>query len=187
MTTDIRISVEFWDHPKTKKLEKRLGIEAVKNLQILWMWTAKNKPTGVLENMDIEDIELAARWDGDSGAFVENLVDLKLLDAREISISNDPLTTVNDPLTTRSTKINGVGYRYKIHDWRSHNPWAAESQTRSEKARFSRLAYVCPEVHSVLMQTGQVSITKAEYEQVLADYEKNKPGNPRKQRKPTNA
>lgn len=110
MTTDIRISVEFWDHPKTKKLEKRLGLEAVKNLLILWMWTAKNKPSGVFENMDIEDIELAARWNGDSGILVKNLVELKFLDAFKSKNPNEPLTTVDESFNPCSST-----YSYTIN------------------------------------------------------------------------
>jgi len=160
MTTDIRISVEFWDHPKTIKLQTRLGLEAVKNLQLLWMWVAKNRPDGILSRMDDEDVELASRWHGEPGAFLKTLANLKFLE-----------------------KSNEV---YTIHDWRSHNPWAAESATRSDKARFSRLAYICPEMHSLLATKGQNHISKAEYEQLMADYKKGRPGNVTKIRRANN-
>lgn len=157
MTTDIRISVEFWDHPKTIKLQSRLGLEAVKNLQILWMWAAKNRPDGELSRMDNEDIEIAARWSGESGLFIQSLVDLNFLEVSE-----------------RNT--------FTIHDWRCHNPWAAEAATRSDKARFSRLAYICPEIHSQLINKGQNHISKAEYENLMAAYKKSQPVNGTKQR-----
>lgn len=160
MNTDIRISVEFWDHPKTKKLEKQLGIEAIKSLQILWCWTAKNRPDGVLKNLDDEDIELVSKWSGEPGLFVKTLVKLRFLD----------------------NEINGVNGVKFVHDWRCHNPWAAEAQTRSDKARFSRLAYVCPEMHSTLSAAGQNSISKEEYEEIMANWKKAQPVNNRKQR-----
>ena len=60
--SDIRLSVDFFQHPKTIKLERRLGIEGVKALLSLWMWDAQNRPDGVLSGMDPEDIEIAAGW-----------------------------------------------------------------------------------------------------------------------------
>jgi hypothetical protein len=183
MTTDIRISVEFWDHPKTIKLEKHLGLEAVKSLQILWIWAAKNRPDGVLVNMDDEDVELAAKWSGETGKFTAELVDLNFLESHEIRKPNVTLTTVNDSFNENQRRCSGVKIRYSIHSWRSHNPWAAESKNRSEKARFSRLAYVCPEIHSQLLAKGQNSITKDEYEQILADFKKMQSATPRNKRK----
>lgn len=71
MNTDIRLSVGFWQHPKTRKLIKRLGLEAIRSLQILWLWAAQNRPDGVLSGMDWEDIELAADWQGEERAFFD--------------------------------------------------------------------------------------------------------------------
>ena len=47
MNNDIRLSVEFFDHPKTVKLQRRLGVGAVICLQRLWIWTAQNRSNGV--------------------------------------------------------------------------------------------------------------------------------------------
>lgn len=69
MNCDIRLSTEFWQHPKTRKLAKRLGLEGVRSLQILWLWAARNRPDGNLGGMDWEDIELAADWQGEERAF----------------------------------------------------------------------------------------------------------------------
>ena len=60
MNTDIRIAIDFWQHPKTKKLIRRVGIEGIRSLQILWTWAANNKSDGDLAGLDEEDIELAA-------------------------------------------------------------------------------------------------------------------------------
>lgn len=95
MNTDIRLSTEFWDHPKTVKLERRLGLQGPKSLQILWSWAAKYHPDGRLEGEDIEAIEIAAKWPGDEGKFVETLLALRWLDLD--------------------------GETYCLHDWREFN------------------------------------------------------------------
>lgn len=109
MNTDIRLSVEFFDHPKTVKLQRRLGLEAVISLQRLWLWAAQNRASGKLSNMDGEDIEIAAKWAGECGVFTSELVSLGWLDEE--------------------------GGAYSLHDWTEHNPWQAEANARSEKAR----------------------------------------------------
>ena len=109
MNTDIRLSVEFFNHPKTVKLQRRLGLEAVICLQKLWLWAAQNRPEGRLSNMDAEDIEIAAKWGGDNGSLCSTLVSLGWID-----------------------EANG---HYMLHDWEEHNPWQAEAEARSEIAR----------------------------------------------------
>jgi hypothetical protein len=44
--TDIRLSVDFFDHPKTVKLERRHGLPGLKALLVLWKWAAKNRTSG---------------------------------------------------------------------------------------------------------------------------------------------
>lgn len=108
MNSDIRLSVGFWSHPKTKKLIKRLGLEGVRSLQILWLWAAQNKADGLLTSMDWEDIELAADWQGQERKFFEQCINVWI------------------------DEIDGV---YILHDWEEHNPWQAEAAARSEQAR----------------------------------------------------
>ena len=108
MNIDIRLSVGFWSHPKTKKLVKRLGLDGVRSLQILWLWTAQNKADGHLTTMDWEDIELAADWQGEEGKFFEHCL---------------------------GVWIDEVDGGYVLHDWEEHNPWQAEAAARSEQAR----------------------------------------------------
>ena len=62
MNTDIRLSVGFWQHPKAKKTARRLGLEGIRSLQVLWLWSTQYRPDGNLSGMDWEDIELAADW-----------------------------------------------------------------------------------------------------------------------------
>jgi hypothetical protein len=59
---DIRLSIGFWDHPKTGRLIRRLGLQGAISLQILWLWSTQHRPDGVLSGLDAEDIEFAARW-----------------------------------------------------------------------------------------------------------------------------
>lgn len=108
MNTDIRLSVGFWSHPKTKKTARRLGLDGVRSLQILWLWAAQNRPDGNLSGMDWEDIELAADWQGEERAFFELCLGMW---------------------------IDETPDGYALHDWQEHNPWQAEADARSEKAR----------------------------------------------------
>jgi len=109
MNKDIRVSVTLPTHPKTIKLMRRLGDRAFYCLIRLWTFVGQNKPDGILNNMDSEDIEIAADWQGSPGEFVETLIDIKFLD-----FENET---------------------YKIHDWEDHNEYAAHAQARSEKAK----------------------------------------------------
>ena len=140
MNTDFRLSIDFWQHPKTKKLARRAGLEGVRSLQILWAWAACNRPSGSLTGMDSEDIELAADWNGDAGAFVKALDELHWLDRTE----------------------NG----YALHDWQEHNPWAADAEARGDKARLSRLRQVDPVAYAQLVASGKTAISQREYEEL---------------------
>ncbi len=108
MNTDVRLYTGFWQHPKTKKMVKRLGLEAARSLQILWLFTAQNKSDGLLSGMDWEDIELAADWQGEEHAFFDYCL---------------------------GVWIDETNQGYAIHDWEEHNPWQAEAAARSEQAR----------------------------------------------------
>lgn len=107
MNIDIRLSLDFFDHPKSKKLKKRLGLEGVMALLKLWAWTAGNRPGGMLTGLDAEAVELAADWDGEEGAFVSTLLDLRLLD-----------------------DVDGT---FSIHDWEDHQAYASKSEERSRR------------------------------------------------------
>lgn len=110
---DARISVGLPAHPKTKKLIRRLGDGGAWRLVCLFLWVASNKPDGNLVGMSGEDIELAADWMGEEGAFIGALKQVGFIDGEE-----------------------GV---YRIHDWSEHNPWAAGSDARAEKSRWLAL------------------------------------------------
>ena len=64
MNNDIRISCSFPEHYKTKKLIAIAGHAAPFSLISLWVYAARNKPDGFLDNMDNFDIEIASNWTG---------------------------------------------------------------------------------------------------------------------------
>ena len=107
--SDFRLHVGYFDHPKIVKLERRVGEGAVLAHIKLMSRAAVDRPNGILSNMDIEDIAIMSKYKGDADAFVQTLVDLRLLDVD--------------------------GDTYALHNWDKHNPWAAGATERSEKAR----------------------------------------------------
>ena len=113
MTPDARISTSLPAHPKTKKLIKRLGFESAWRLVCLFLWVASNRSDGDLSGMSTEDIELAVDWSGDEGEFVSGLLAVGFLEGEDGS--------------------------FQVHDWEEHNPWAAGSEARSEKAKWAAL------------------------------------------------
>lgn len=135
---DIRIDVEFFTHPKTVKLERRLGLEAVKALMVLWTWAARNRPDGDLSGLENEDIEIAAGWTGEVNKLASTLNALGWLDG--------------EPGTLR------------LHEWQEHNPWVAEMQSRSDKARLSRMAQTHPVLYAQLVEAGATGISREGYE-----------------------
>lgn len=68
--TDIRLKCGFHDHPKTVKLIRKIGFEGVFSLTKLWCWAAENRPKGDLSGLDVDDIEIAAGWNGEQGKFL---------------------------------------------------------------------------------------------------------------------
>ena len=141
MAVDIRLNVEFFRHPKTVKLKNRLDLDGVVSLIKLWMWAAKNRPEGLLSNLSIEDIEIAAEWQGKPGVLHGTLVTLRWLD------------TVTDE----------GNETYALHDWRDHNEWAAGAVDRGDRARFSRMASTHPDLYARLAAEGRDYITRDEY------------------------
>ena len=139
MNTDIRLSVGFWQHPKTRKTAKRLGLEGVRSLQILWLWAAINRPDGNLSGMDWEDIELAADWQGEEQSFFDFCMGIWIDDAPQ---------------------------GYVLHDWKDHNSWASEADERSDKARFSRLATVNREAYDQMKAAGINAVSKDDYDRL---------------------
>ncbi|MEM5785834.1 MAG: hypothetical protein AAGU11_00870 [Syntrophobacteraceae bacterium] len=143
MNTDIRVSVDFWDHHKTRKLIKKLGVEAAVSLQRIWMYAAKYRPDGNLEGMDEEDILFAAQFSGrNSGQFVNTLLELRWID-----------------------RVDGF---YQLHDWNDHNSWVCGTKERSNAARFIRMAKTHPDLFKKLKEEGCTEISREDYEALIA-------------------
>ena len=108
MNGDIRLSTAFFSHPKTIKLQRRLGDAGIVALLKLWTFTAQYRPQGILNNVSDEDLIIATGYED-----VTNLIQT-LLDLRFVEKENDWL---------------------KIHDWEVHNRYCFFSDIRSEIAR----------------------------------------------------
>ncbi len=106
---DIRVSIGFLDHPKTFKLKKLLGPSGVESLLRLWFFAAQSKTDGLFFEMKPSDIEIAAKWKGRHGRFVNALLEVKFLDVK-----------------------NGI---YSLHDWAEHNGYVIHSKQREDRAR----------------------------------------------------
>lgn len=109
MNRDIRLVIGYFDHPKTIKLKRILGLEAVESHIRLLMFAAQYKPSGIFAEMTADDIEIAGNWTGQPGALVEQLLAVRLLEKD--------------------------GETFHLHDWKDHNGYAAHAQERKEQAR----------------------------------------------------
>jgi hypothetical protein len=136
MAQDFRIAVGFFRHHKTRKLERRLGLEGVVALLRLWEYAAEFRTRGDLYGMTVEDIELAVGWDSEA-SLVSTLVEVSFL-------------------------VEEVG-GFALHDWQVHNPWVAEAEDRSAIARLSRLHRENPEMAVQLKTEGRKGLTAEEY------------------------
>jgi hypothetical protein len=152
---DIRLSVGFPHHPKTIKLERRLGFQGIRSLLSLWTWAAQNRPEGnlggandrsttVQRPLDEEDIEIVAQWPGEPGAFVATLVALGWLDQ--------------------------TAHGYCLHEWQQHNPWVAAATNRGDKARFSRMAKTHPDLYKSLCEQGIREVSADEFARLKANW-----------------
>lgn len=106
---DIRLSLGFLDHYKTKRLQAALGADAVLSLIRLWCWTSENRSKGELTAIDDEAIEIISGWQGESTAFLTHLVKVGFLKKGR--------------------------HHYRVHDWAEHQGFAYYAKERSQKAR----------------------------------------------------
>lgn len=111
MADDARISTALPRHPKTVKLQRRLGAPACWSLVCLFLWVAENRSDGDLSGLTAEDIEIAAGWSGTAGEFARTLSEVRFLDGEDGSL--------------------------RVHDWTEHNPWAANRGRRIEAAKLA--------------------------------------------------
>lgn len=151
MNSDIRLSVDFFSHPKTIKLLRRLGADGVLCLQRLWLFAARHRADGRLVDMDAEEIEIASGWSNDMltnrstvvngvNHFVDTLVELRWLDVED-----------------------GV---FELHGWLDRNGYAASAYDRSDKSRFSRMAKTHPQIYADLKAKGFSAISSDYYKKL---------------------
>ena len=145
MNTDYRTPTSFYNDIRTARLQRRLGDSGIAALTFLWCYTALYKAEGILADMDDEDIEFAAKWNGEKGKLVPTLLELEYLDQLQ----------------------DGT---YAVHEWAETNSWAADADNRSDKARLSNMAKNYPELYEELVAQGYTGIDRASYASLTAEY-----------------
>lgn len=136
MNTDYRIKIGFFRHIKTRKLKKRFGESGIIALLMLWDYATEFRANGDLSGLSANDLEMIIDWTG-SESLIAGLLDIGFLDGQDGD--------------------------YQLHDWKDHNPWAADSEDRSDAARLSRLARKNPKAAKTLRDQGITGITQEEY------------------------
>lgn len=143
MNTDIRLHITFWGHHKTKRLKSALGSDGIESLLKLWLWTAQNRPSGVLTSMDTRDIELVSDWNGIEGEFFKTCHDIGWIDDSD-----------------------GKSRTFEIHDWRVWNPYAAAEDERRSQGRLAKLAQANKEAYQACASAGIRELSADEYQQL---------------------
>ena len=84
---DLRIAIGWSRHPKTRRLKKKVGPQGPLSLVALWEFAAIQCPEdGVLRGMSPEEIEEAAEWDGETGAFHAAIVEIRWMEPDGVSL-----------------------------------------------------------------------------------------------------
>jgi hypothetical protein len=109
VSDDVRIATSLRSHRKTKRLKRLLGKEGCWSLICLFLWAGAERWTGDLSGLTDADIEEEADWDGDPGALIAALVEVKFIAGPKLS--------------------------RRIHEWAEHNPYAATKGDRIEKGK----------------------------------------------------
>jgi hypothetical protein len=108
--SDFRMKTDYFQHYKIRQLRRRLGADGVLSHLQLLAFVAENRPRGILTGMKAESIAVAANWTGSADAFLNTLLELKLIDRVK----------------------NGA---YAVHDWKENNPWAWHKPERRKQAQ----------------------------------------------------
>ncbi len=112
---DIRLDAGFFDHPKTKRLMRRLGIEGGIALLKLWIYASRYFPKGILTGLTAADVVEAAEWSGASEEFVPALIE-----------AGGP---------GKAGFLDVVDGVFVLHNWKIRNRYAYFKPERSEQAR----------------------------------------------------
>lgn len=113
---DFRVDADFLDHPKTIRLLQLGGPDSVVHLFRLWAYATKHCPSGVLDGLDAESIDLALRFPCESRKYTES--------------------------AERFGRLFQCGFAHRdkngnfvISNWEKWQPWVIGSKERSEQAR----------------------------------------------------
>ena len=115
MNSDIRLAVSFRGHRKRKRLRLLLGPGATDYLIDLWIATAMNHPSGILQGMDETDIALEAGWEEDPHKLVAALLECGFLEKLPKG-------------------------EYALHDWSEHQAYVIHAERRKTQARHAAAA-----------------------------------------------
>ena len=108
MANDMRLDLNFVDHPKVKRLIRVAGYEGFYGLIRLFSMAGRLYTDGVFSGCTKEDLDDFADWKGE-GSLINHLLEVRFL------IENKGL--------------------FSINDWEEHQPWLAGASARSEKAK----------------------------------------------------
>jgi hypothetical protein len=129
MQQDIRIADDFFSHPKTVRLHRRLGDQGVICLIRLWCYTSRYFPKGILVGMTNQGIADAVGWRGDADEFINSLFEA----------GEDAYDHTRDGNRAGFLELceTHSGTHYALHDWKVRNPYAYHREERSEMARIA--------------------------------------------------
>ncbi len=105
---------EAVNHTKMDRLMRRLKVPryaACGLMEMLWIFTARECPTGTLESRGDEDIAIACGWDGDESALVEALGYAKFIERH--------------------------GESWRVHDWPDHCDHSVNLKLWKERRLFA--------------------------------------------------
>lgn len=148
---DFRVSLTFFDHPKTMRLEAVAGEKAVLALLRLWGWASRHRSNGELTGLTSREIATAARWKGKADGLVEVL--------------------------TTTGWLDRDGDRLHLHDWSDWQGWVCGSGSRSHAGRVAAMTKRClltglsPDAY-LDAQGGQVAMDADLREALRAAYAK---------------
>ena len=109
MANDMRLDLNFVEHPKVKRLIRKAGYESFYALIKLFSIAGKMYQNGVFKDCEIEDIEDFANWNGEAGLLTSAMIEVGFLDDTEEG--------------------------YAIHDWKEHQPWIITQKQEAYKQK----------------------------------------------------
>jgi hypothetical protein len=117
MSSDIRVNLGFFDHPKVIALETACGEVAPLRLIQLWARVAVSRHKGNLDGLAPRRLEVMAGWEGEPGALFKALTTC--------------LVEGLGPLID----VDARGNALSIHDWPFHQSYVSTKDVRTEIAK----------------------------------------------------